>query len=86
MSALIPALIGLLMSKRGGGGGGGGGGSKKPEKSQEEKSDYYWTKQILGGDIGDAEEKGRAESAKAYGSLGIKPYAKVEAEVRGGGR
>jgi hypothetical protein len=51
MSALIPAIINLIMSRRGGKGGGGGssgGGGGREPKSQEERSRDYWRKQILG--------------------------------------
>lgn len=43
MSALIPALISLLMSRAKGGGGGGGGGDKL---SDTEKDRRYWDKEL----------------------------------------
>lgn len=45
MSALIPAIIKLLMKGRGGGGGGGGGGA--PQKSDQEKHQDYWNRELL---------------------------------------
>lgn len=56
MSALIPALIKLFMSRARGGGGGGGrsggyggsrGGSGRAPKSPEEQDEEYWRKQNL---------------------------------------
>jgi hypothetical protein len=76
MSALIPALIHLFMSRHGGGGGGGGGGGRggygrggsgrqpKPQMSTEQKSDYYWTGQMLNGNIFDENK----DSEKEYDS------------------
>lgn len=46
MSALIPALIKLLMSRRGGGGGGGSGGGREP-MSDAEKDKKYWNRELL---------------------------------------
>ena len=69
MSALIPALINLLMSGRGGRGGGGGGG--RPEPSQQEKSDYYWTGRLMSGDLDPKQEKG----GKPQPPLRIKSWA-----------
>lgn len=45
MSALIPALISLLMSRMKGGGGGGGGGAPM---SDEEKDERYHDRHLLG--------------------------------------
>lgn len=45
MSALIPAIIKLLMKGRGGGG--GGGGAPAPQKSDQEKHQDYWNRELL---------------------------------------
>jgi hypothetical protein len=95
MSALIPAIISLILSRKGGGGGGGYGGGgggggygrgRKPERSTEEKSDYYWTGEIMKGDIGESLTKRREAEAKSQPRSGIIPYAQQEAEARGRGR
>jgi hypothetical protein len=52
MSALIPALINLLMSGRGRGGGGGGGGGGG-ESSPLDKSNRYWMGQHISGNYAD---------------------------------
>lgn len=44
MSALIPALIRLLMKNRGGGGGGGGGAPADPQ----DKHLKYWNAHLMG--------------------------------------
>lgn len=49
MSALIPALIDLLMSrmKGGKGGGGGGGGEARAPMSDVEKDNKYWDRELM---------------------------------------
>jgi hypothetical protein len=44
MSALIPAIINLLMKGRGGG---GGGGAPAPQKSDQDKHQEYWNRELL---------------------------------------
>jgi hypothetical protein len=52
MSALIPALISLFMSrmKGGGGGGGGGGGEPRAPMSDVDKDNKYWERESLNPD------------------------------------
>lgn len=61
MSALIPAIIELIMSRRGGGGGGGRGGGR-PHKSPEEMMRDYMAKKAMG-DI-DAIDQNTAEALR----------------------
>jgi hypothetical protein len=74
MSALIPALIKLFMSRaRGGGGGGrggysGGGRMPKPEKSAAEKDDEYWAKKNLSSSDG-------LDAFKAAADAAVKPMS-----------
>lgn len=46
MSALIPALIKLLMSRRGGGGGAAAGGGRAPADPQD-KHLKYWNARLM---------------------------------------
>lgn len=86
MSALIPAIIKLLMKGRGGGGGGGGGGGA-PQKSDQEKHQDYWNRELLkmladksGPDI----NIGGGRGGGSYGGGGSKssglssPYSNIE--------
>jgi hypothetical protein len=66
MSALIPALINLLMSRMKGGGGGGGGrggagGGKQPE-SDYDKDEKYWNKELM--KMPQPEDEQRASDAR----------------------
>lgn len=65
MSALIPALIELLMSRRkgggGGGGGAGGGGGKQPE-SDYDKDEKYWNRELM--KMPQPEDEQRASDAR----------------------
>lgn len=63
MSALIPALIDLLMSrmKGGGRGGSGGGGGKMPE-SDYDKDEKYWNRELM--KMPEPEDEQRASNAR----------------------
>lgn len=82
MSALIPALIKLLMKGMNSGGGGGGAAGRaakepKPELSQLEKNDKYSTKAILEGDMTFGRDGGKGSEFPSQPSYG---------EVTGGRR
>ena len=60
MSALIPAIINLIIKgmKSGSGGAGGAGKAAKPELSQEEKNYKHDQKRILEGDMTFGSDRG----------------------------
>ena len=61
MSALIPALISLLMSRMKGGGGGGGGGAPM---SDTDKDNKYWDKHLYSADAAEDYAKAREERSR----------------------
>lgn len=85
MSALIPAIIKLLMKGRGGGGGGGGGA---PQKSDQEKHQDYWNRELLkmlaeknGPDINIGGGRGGGSYGRGGGSASSElsaPYSNIE--------
>lgn len=90
MSALIPAIISLILSRRGGGGGGGGGyggggrggsrGGRQP-KSIEDVTDDHWRKQIYKGAMDNELEKELASIDKGENETEPTSYVKGIAEL-----
>jgi hypothetical protein len=81
MTALIPALINMLVSgirRRGGGGGGGygGGGGGRPEKSAADKDAEYWYKASLNPTDEFAANRGKTKSNAPSWDNAQKPFAR----------
>lgn len=97
MSALIPAIISLILSRRGGGGGGGGGyggggrggyrgggyrGGGRQPKSIEDVSNDHWRKQIYKGALENDFEKELSSIDKGENDAEPTSYVKGIAELK----
>lgn len=73
MSALIPALIDLLMSRmrRGGGGAPAGGGGGREPASDADKDEKYWNRELM--KMPDPEDAQRASNARIR-ELNSRPF------------